>query len=137
MSLGEVRWIDLPNMPDDRGTLTWIESNLDIPFEIRRLFFIHAARGERGLHAHRKSQQILMPVAGTFAVDVTNGSGSATHVLCDPNRGLFLPAMTWVRLYGFSPDAVCLVVADTYYADTEYIRDWKEFTAAIRDRSSV
>jgi hypothetical protein len=129
MSLCDVRWIDLPYVPDERGVLTSIESGLDLPFEIRRVFFIRDVRGARGGHAHRTTHQLLVPVAGTFSVEVSDGSDSATHCMNDPHRGLFLPPMTWVRLSDFTPDAICLVLADTLYADVSYIRDWNEFVA--------
>jgi hypothetical protein len=129
MSLRAVHWIDLPHVPDERGVLTSIESGPDVPFEIRRVFFMRDVRGQRGGHAHRVSHQLLVPIAGTFSVEVSDGRDSATHVMNDPHRGLFVPPMTWVRLSEFTPDAICLVLADTLYADVAYIRDWDEFVA--------
>ena len=123
------RWITLPYMPDHRGVLTSIESGLDVPFEIRRVFFMRDVRGERGGHAHRVTHQLLVPVAGSFRVEVSDGTESGSHTMNDPHRGLLLPPMTWVRLTDFTPDAVCLVLADTLYADVSYIRDWDEFVA--------
>ena len=137
MSLCDLHWVDLPFALDERGTLTSIESGLDVPFEIRRVFFMRDVRGERGGHAHRVTRQLLVPIAGKFSVEVSDGSDSATHLLNDPHRGLFLPAMTWVRLHDFTPDAICLVLADTLYADVSYIRDWDEFVAMSQsDRST-
>jgi hypothetical protein len=123
------RWITLPYMPDHRGVLTSIESGLDVPFEIRRVFFMRDVRGERGGHAHRVTHQLLVPVAGSFRVEVSDGTESGSHTMNDPHRGLLLPPMTWVRLTDFTPDAICLVLADTLYADVSYIRDWDEFVA--------
>jgi WxcM-like protein len=124
-----LHWIDLPYIPDARGVLTSIESGLDVPFEIRRVFFMRDVRGERGGHAHRVTHQLLVPVAGSFRVEVSDGTESGSHTMNDPHRGLLLPPMTWVRLTDFTPDAVCLVLADTLYADVSYIRDWDEFVA--------
>ncbi|HEY0337349.1 MAG TPA: FdtA/QdtA family cupin domain-containing protein [Burkholderiales bacterium] len=132
MALSEVTWIDLPHVPDERGVLTSIESGLDIPFEVRRIFFMHAIRGERGAHAHRVTRQLLLPVAGEFKVRVSDGSKSGTYHMADPNRALYLPPMVWVRLYEFGPNAVCLVLADTHYVDDTYIHDWDEFLRASR-----
>jgi hypothetical protein len=109
--------------------LTAIESGLDVPFEIRRIFFIRDVRGERGGHAHRATHQLLVPIAGTFSVEVSDGSESASYSMHDPHRGLYLPPMTWVRLSEFTTRAICLVLADTHYADASYIRDWDEFVA--------
>jgi hypothetical protein len=127
MSFSEIRWIDLPHVQDERGVLTSVESGLDIPFDIRRIFFMHALRGERGGHAHRVTRQLLLPVAGEFKVHVSDGAESGTYPMADPNRALYLPPMTWVRLYEFTPHAVCLVLADTHYVDDTYIHDWDEF----------
>jgi hypothetical protein len=124
-----LHWIDLPYVPDARGVLTSIESGLDVPFEIRRVFFMRDVRGERGGHAHRVTHQLLVPVAGSFRVEVSDGTESASHTMNDPHRGLLLPPMTWVRLTDFTADAICLVLADTLYADVSYIRDWDEFIA--------
>ena len=68
------RWITLPYTPDHRGVLTSIESGLDVPFEIRRVFFMREVRGERGGHAHRVTHQLLVPVAGSFRVEVSDGT---------------------------------------------------------------
>ena len=98
MGLRDVRWIDLPSAVDERGTLTSIESGLDIPFEIRRVFFLRDVRGERGGHAHRATSQLLIPVSGMFTVHVSDGFDVAEYGMNDPRRGLYLPLMTWVRL---------------------------------------
>src|SRR3954463_12494657 len=132
MPLCDVHWIDLPHSTDERGVLTSIESGPDVPFRIRRVFFMRDVRGERGGHAHKLTRQLLVPVAGTFSVEVSDGSETATHTMNDPHRGLFLPRMTWVRLSAFTPDAICLVLADTLYSDVAYIRDWDEFVAATQ-----
>ena len=123
----DVRWIDLPNVRDERGVLTAIEGGLEIPFDIRRVFFLHDVRGERGGHAHRATRQLIVPVAGAFNVEVCDGAGAVTHIMRDPHRALYVPPLLWVRLYDFVPGAVCLVLADVRFADSEYLRDWDEF----------
>lgn len=129
MPRAQAHWIDLPHAADKRGVLTSIESGLDIPFEPRRVFYIRDARGERGLHAHRATRQLLIAVAESFRVEVSDGFTSVTYAMDNPNRGLYLPPMTWVRLHDFAPGAICLVLADTRYADASYIHDWDEFVA--------
>jgi hypothetical protein len=131
MSLGEVRWIDLPHALDERGVLTSIEGGIDLPFDIRRLFFMHGIRAERGGHAHRFTRQLVLPIAGEFSVDLSDGDNSASFRLTDPNRGLYMPPLTWVRLYDFAQGAVCLVLADTHYDRSASIRRWEEFLAAV------
>jgi hypothetical protein len=119
-------------MPDARGVLTSIESGRDIPFEVRRVFFMHSVNNERGGHAHRVTQQLLLSPAGEFRVDLSDGRESVTYRLDDPNRALYLSPMTWIRLYGFVPGTVCLVLADTHYAENGYIRQWEDFLAEVR-----
>jgi len=137
MPHAQAHWIDLPHATDERGVLTSVESGLDIPFEPRRVFFIRDARGERGLHAHRSTRQLLIAVSESFCVEVSDGVTPVTYTMDNPNRGLYLPPMTWVRLHDFAPDAICLVLADTRYADASYIRDWDEFVAMSRREGSA
>jgi len=140
MSIAEVKWIELTNVEDERGTLTSMETGAPphgVPFEIRRVFYLHAVRGERGGHAHRSTRQLLVPAAGRFCVELADGRTSAKYAMNDPRRGLFVPALTWIRLSNFSEDAVCLVLADTPFADVEYIRDWETFTALSRNERAV
>lgn len=136
MSLDDVKWIDLPHVRDDRGVLTAIEAVRDVPFEIRRVFFLHSVRGARGGHAHRATRQLLVPVAGTFRIEIADGLGSRTFLMTDPQRGLYLPALTWIRLDDFSADAVCLVLSDTHFEDADYIRDWESFVDETRSANA-
>ena len=129
-------WIELSQAADERGILTSIESGLDIPFETKRVFFISDVSGDRGNHAHRYTNQVLISVAGRFTVDVSTGGAMTSYEMNSRARALFLPSMTWARLYGFSPDAVCLVLADTPYAESAYIRDWDEFAREAREKQS-
>ena len=99
MSLTDARWIDIRHNDDARGTLTALEGD-ELPFPVRRIFYMHRVPqgGERGAHAHRYTQQCLIAVAGAFSVDLSDGAATATYVLDDPNRGLYLPVMTWAHL---------------------------------------
>lgn len=132
MSIAEVKWVDLPNVEDDRGTLTSLESGPQVPFDIRRVFFLHRVRGKRGGHALGSTRLLLVPVAGQFCVELADGRTSANYAMNDPHRALYVPPLTWIRLAEFSTDAVCLVLADTAFAEVEYIRDWDAFLALSR-----
>lgn len=129
MSLNQIRWFDLPRFADARGILTSLEV---VPFDIRNAFFLHAVVSERGGHAHRRTRQFLVPVAGSFSVVASDGSDSVEYELFDPNRALCIPPMHWLDLRNFTPSAVCLVLTDTPHDDTDYIRDWNEFVALSR-----
>ncbi len=127
-------WIELPQTADARGVLTSIESGLDIPFEMKRVFFINHATGDRGNHAHRSTSQLIISAAGSFSVDVSTGGDWTVFQMDTRSRALFLPPMSWVRLRDFSRDAVCLVLADKRYGEASYIRDWNEF---VRETAST
>ena len=128
MNLADICWIDIPHHDDDRGTLTVLEGS-SFPFEIRRIFYMHhiPVGIERGGHARPYTQQCIITVAGSFTLDVSDGTATKTFVLEDPNRGLYLPKMIWVRLYKFHPGTVILVLCDTLYDVQDEIRDFAEF----------
>ncbi|HEY6830786.1 MAG TPA: FdtA/QdtA family cupin domain-containing protein [Gemmatimonadaceae bacterium] len=136
MPVAVVRWIQLPNVEDDRGLLTAMEVGRDIPFEVRRVFFLHGVRGARGGHAHRDSHQFLVPVTGHFNVTVSDDRRSSVYDLRDPHRGLYVPPMHWVDLDGFSSGAVCLVLTDTPFDEQDYLRDRETFVEASRARGT-
>lgn len=133
-NLDSVRWIDLPHQTDARGVLTAIEAVKDVPFEIRRLFYMYGTPEgiERGGHAHRDTQQVVIAIAGRFTLELSDGQDSRSFALDSPTRGLYMPPMIFVRLFDFSPGAVCLVAADTHYERSKSIRTWEEFAAAAR-----
>src|SRR5688572_9220608 len=120
--LSEVRWIELPAMKDDRGTLTAVEATIDIPFAIRRIFYMHHVSADRGGHAHRDTDQVVIGIAGRHEIEVKDGRNSLTFVLDDPNKGLYLPRMTFTSLMHFSEGAVSLVLASTHYDRSKSIR---------------
>lgn len=130
--LDEVRWIDLPATVDDRGTLTAIEAASDIPFEIHRIFYMHRISADRGGHAHRDTDQLVIGIAGTHEIEVKDDKQSRTFVLDDPNKGLYLPRMTFTTLRAFSNGAVSLVLASTHYDRSKSIRTFDEYLAALK-----
>lgn len=136
MSLGEVRWIPIQHADDERGTLTTIEAAV-LPFEIKRIFYMHRvpADCERGAHAHRFTHQFAVAVAGRFTMDVSDGGEPQPYVLDDPNRGLYLPPMTWTRLHGFQEATVALVICDRQYNPQHVVRDWGEYGRLLREPS--
>ena len=108
MSLTDVRWIDLPHVPDERGVLTSIESGPDVPFEIRRVFFMRHVRGERGGHAHRATRQLLVAIAGVFSVEVSDVENIDCHELAALARDLYRetkPAERPMVKLGFTHEA--------------------------------
>ena len=138
MSLAKVGWIELPTKIDPRGALT-IVGHDEIPFSIARLFYAHKVPDlsiVRGGHAHRVTEQFVLPVSGQFMLDLTDGKTTNTYVMDTPDRGVYIPPMIWDRLYSFSKDAVCLVLASTQYTESDYIRKWDDYMAAVGESQS-
>jgi hypothetical protein len=129
--LDKVRWIELPAARDERGTLTAIEAAIDIPFEIHRIFYMHHISADRGGHAHRDTDQVVIGIAGRHEIEVKDGEKSLTFVLDDPNKGLYLPRMTFTTLKDFSEGAVSLVLASTHYDRSKSIRTFDEYLAIL------
>ena len=91
--------------------------------------------GERGAHAHRYTQQCLIAVAGAFTVDLSDGAATATYVLDDPNRALYLPVMTWAHLRDFLHGTVALALCDTVYNPAHVVRSWDEYCRLVQEMS--
>ena len=130
--LSVVRWIDLPSHSDARGVLTSVEGEADIPIDIKRVFFVHGAAADRGGHAHRDTDQVVLAVAGRLKIEVSNGIDSAEYELLDITKGLFVPRMLFVRLRAFTENAVCCVLANTHYDRSRSIRSWAEYLHVMR-----
>ncbi len=130
MSLNQIKWIELPRFADARGTLTSLGEV--VPFDVENVFFLHSVVSDRGGHAHRKTCQLLVSVAGSFSVHAANGRESVEYTLSDSSRALYVPPLHWLRLADFTPSAVCLVLTDTPHDDADYLRDWSEFVALSR-----
>ncbi len=114
---------------DERGKLVIVEGSQDVPFEIKRIFYIYGSDRDvvRGKHANRESEFVLINVSGTSKVMVTDGKQKQVVELTMPRQGVYLPKMVWKEMYDFSPDSVLLVLASTHYDGKEYIRDYDEF----------
>lgn len=130
--LNGVRWIDLPAVTDSRGTLTAVEATVDIPFEIRRIFYMHHICADRGGHAHRDTDQVVIGISGRHVIEVKDAEHSLLFVLDDPNKGLYLPRMTFTTLMEFSADAVSLVLASSHYDRAMSLRTFEDYLAALK-----
>lgn len=123
----------LPLIPDMRGSLTVGQFEDQIPFRPRRYFMVFdvPSRETRGEHAHRECEQFLICVRGSCAVVVDDGVNCAELTLDSPDKGIYLPPMTWGVQYKYSNDAILLVFASHYYDASDYIRDYSEFLSEI------
>lgn len=128
--------LDFPQKGDERGQLVIAEGGIDIPFEIKRVFYIYGSDADviRGQHANRRTEFVLINVAGTSKVKVKDGEGNeAIYCLNRPHTGIYLPTMVWKDMYDFSHDSVLLVLASEHYDPEEYIRDYDEFVKIVRE----
>lgn len=121
-------------MGDDRGKLVAIESGLNVPFEIRRLFYIYGTQPNvpRGQHSHHKTKQYLIAINGSCKVTLDNGHNKKTYELNQPHIGLFQDSMVWGTMHDFSDDCVLLVLADQHYDEADYIRSYDNFKEALK-----
>ena len=123
---------------DERGHLVIVEGEKDIPFAIKRIFYIYGSDKDviRGQHANKQSEFVLINVAGTSKVKVKDGKGNESiFCLKRPYTGVYLPRMVWKEMYDFSEDSVLLCVASTAYDPSEYIRNYDEFVRIISERT--
>lgn len=132
--------IELPKISDRRGNLTPVYSDENIPFEIKRVFYLYDIPGgeSRGAHAHKRCHQFLVAASGSFEVVLDDGKNKKTVVLNRPFYGLHIPPGIWAHEQGFSSGSVCLVLASEKYDAEDYIRDYEEFLKyKSNDTSSI
>jgi hypothetical protein len=127
------RLLDLPTITDPRGHLTFVEGLRHVPFDIKRVYYLHhvPAGAERGGHAHHALHQVLIAVSGGFTVVLDDGHGQVRHRLDDARKGLLIKTMEWRELVDFTPGGVCLVLASRPYEESDYIRDYDTFLRAV------
>lgn len=118
---------------DERGQLVALEEMKDIPFDIKRVYYMYdTVEGvHRGYHAHKCLEQILICIHGTCKILLDNGKEKEVVLLDKPYEGLYVSNVMWREMYDFSPDAVLMVLASEYYDETDYIRDYDEFLKYI------
>lgn len=134
MNLSGVQMLEFPQHGDERGHLVVVEGLKDIPFEIKRMFYIYGSDANvvRGRHANRKSEFVMINVAGQSKVRVDDGRGNeAVFSINRPHTGLYLPKMIWKDMYDFSKDSVLLVLSNEAYDPNEYIRDYDAFVKEV------
>ena len=121
---------------DERGQLVALEELKDIPFHIKRVYYMYDTGEDvvRGRHAHKNLQQVLICVHGSCKVLLDDGEEKKMVMLDNPNEGLFLSNSVWREMYDFSSDAVLMVLASELYDESDYIRDYNAFLDYIGKR---
>lgn len=114
---------------DSRGQLVAIEEYKDIPFKVKRIYYIYGTKENviRGHHAHKVLRQMLICVHGSCKIHLDDGNETAEVTLDKANEGLYISSGVWREMYDFSPDAVLLVLASELYDETDYIRNYEQF----------
>jgi dTDP-4-dehydrorhamnose 3,5-epimerase-like enzyme len=124
-----IKLIPLQKHGDERGSLVSLEDQKNVPFDIRRVYYLFGTEEgvRRGFHAHRDLQQLVIAVRGSCRFMLDDGSEKIDLLLDNPAQGLLLPRMLWREMYDFSPDCVLMVLADAHYDEADYIRDYDQF----------
>jgi hypothetical protein len=132
--LGFVREIELPQIHDPRGDLTFVEGGNHIPFPIARVYYLYnvPVDAERGGHAHRELEQVVFALSGSFRMKIDDGTAKSEHWLRDPRKGLYISKLVWREMDAFSQGAVCMVLASHPYDEADYFRDYGDFLEALK-----
>ena len=125
--IASAKLIELPTINDERGVLTAIEGGINIPFAIKRCYFLHHLTMPRGGHAHRATSQIIVAVNGDCEIKLSDGKVSKFFKLNSPVVGLIFDSMLWIEIPKFSNNATILVLASTNYDSKKTIRNWDEY----------
>jgi dTDP-4-dehydrorhamnose 3,5-epimerase-like enzyme len=131
------RTLTLPRRRTPHGSSTEVIPQVDVPFEIPRVYYVYDVPGgaSRGGHAHRKLEQMLVATAGSFEVVLHDGRRAKTIRLDQANSGIYIPPGIWRELVNFSPGAICLTLASAPYDEADYVRDPGEYRREKRNES--
>ncbi|MCP1601242.1 dTDP-4-dehydrorhamnose 3,5-epimerase-like enzyme [Aeromonas caviae] len=124
-----IKLIDFPVLGDERGSLLALEGNKNIPFDIKRVYYIYGTQNgvARGFHAHKELKQVAICLNGSCRFVMDNGIEKSDVVLNSPSQGLLIDTMQWHEMYDFSSDCILLVLASNVYDEADYIRNYDDF----------
>ncbi len=137
MKIGKI--IELEKIVDPRGNLTVAQGDIDVPFDIKRVYWVYdVPAGEyRGGHAHRQCREVLVALSGSFHVTLDDGTQRETYLLNHPYQGLLIDTGIWRTLDDFSSGAVCLVLASELFEEADYIREYDEYLKYVADNDKA
>ena len=135
-SIHDCNLIQLPKISDPRGNLTFIESKRHVPFDIKRVYYLYDVPGgaERGGHAHKALQQLLITLSGSLDIIIDDGREKKTIHLNRSYVGLFICPYIWREINNFSSGATCMVLAADYFDESDYIRNYQDFLTLRNDQ---
>ena len=130
----DIALVDLRQINDSRGSLTFIEGEVHIPFPVRRVYYLYdvTAGSARAGHAHYNLEQLVIAVSGSFDLRLDNGHEKRTITCNRPWIGVHMKSLVWRDLDNFSSGAVCLVLASQRYEESDYIRNYQKFIETVR-----
>ena len=129
-----IKWVSFDAIGDGRGQLVALEGNKNIPFDIKRVYYMTGMKPgvPRGFHAHRQLQQVAICVTGYCRIILDDGNCREETWLDSPAKGLLIGDMVWREMHDFSQDCVLMVLANEYYDESDYIRDYEQFLETVK-----
>lgn len=133
----DIKLIQFQSHGDERGSLVSLEQHKNIPFDIKRVYYLFDTKSEvrRGFHAHKKLRQLAIVLKGSCRFLLDDGDEKIEILLDNPAQGLYIESFIWREMYNFSDDCVLMVLADSEYDESDYIRDYEEFLEIARNDS--
>jgi|SRR6185437_4396433 len=124
--------IYFPRIQSRSGNITSVQNQIEIPFDIKRVYYLYDIPGgeDRGAHAHRQLEQVIIAASGSFDVMIDDGESKKTVLLNRPYFGLHVKPGIWRDIFGFSSGAICLVLASELYNESDYLRDYNLFKSS-------
>ena len=131
--LSLIKTVEFPALGDDRGSLVALETNITVPFDVKRVYYIFGTKPgvSRGFHAHRALQQVAVCVTGKCRMVLDDGHQREEVWLDSPTKGLLIGDLVWREMHDFSPDCVLLVLASEFYNESDYLRSYEEFKKVV------
>ncbi|MEJ7826538.1 MAG: FdtA/QdtA family cupin domain-containing protein [Segetibacter sp.] len=133
-----VKIINLPKILDIRGNLSFFENNNQIPFEIKRVYWIYDVPGGeiRGGHAYRDLQEVIIALSGSFDVVLNDGSGEKVYTLNRSYNALYVPKMIWRHMENFSTNSLAFIATDAFYDVDQYVRDFNTYKQLLNEKKA-
>lgn len=133
--MNEPKIIHLPKISDPRGNLSFFENDNQLPFKIRRSYWIYDVPGgeNRGGHAYKNTEEFIVALSGSFDVVLDNGTEKKTFALNRSYYGLYVPKLYWREMENFSTNSLAMIVSSTDYSAEDYIRDYNEFLSKVKN----
>ena len=127
-TVNDIQLIEIPKITDVKGNLSFIEKGI-IPFDIKRVYYLYdiPSNAERHGHAHKKLNQFIIALSGSFEIVLKDGINERIITLNKPNQGMLLPPGIWREIQNFSAGSVCLIIASENFEESDYVRNYKEF----------